>query len=243
MSSVEPVYLSVAVPAYNEEKNILNCLNRIKAFLSHQQYNWEIVVSSDGSQDNTDRLVAEWIAKEKESRVRILRSEKNIGKGATSRRAILDCQGKFILLTDVNLSSPIKEVDKLLAKLESGFQVAIGSLALRGKGTDVQQSLKRTLSGRIFNFFVKRLVISDFMDTQCGFKAFSREAARTLFSKMTLEGFSFDVEILYLAKINSYKTAEVPVMWKQAEGSKVSLVRDSIRMFKDLFYLKKHYNI
>jgi len=117
--------------------------------------------------------------------------------------------------------------------------LAVGSRALRAEGCDVQQSFKRALSGRIFNFFVQWLVLRGIHDTQCGFKCFKKKAARDLFSAQKLDGFSFDVEILYLARKKGYQIEEVPVMWSQGADSKVKLFRDSFRMLKDLFKIKK----
>ena len=143
------------------------------------------------------------------------------------------------MVTDADLSAPIKEVDKLLAALEKGADVAIGSRAARAPGCDVRQSFKRHVSGRIFNWIVRRLVLPDIRDSQCGFKCFRRAAADSLFAKQELDGFSFDVEVLYLARKAGLKISEVPVMWSQGADSRVSLIRDSIRMVRDLFKIKK----
>lgn len=138
----------------------------------------------------------------------------------------------------VDLSSPMKEADKLLEELEKGADVAIGSRAKRQKGVEVQQSLRRYVSGRIFNLFVQSLVLPGIQDSQCGFKCFTRDAAHKLFSAQKLDGFSFDVEVLFLARKLGLRIVEVPVMWSQGVDSKVSLLRDSTRMLGDLVRIK-----
>lgn len=230
--------ISVVMPAYNEEKNILEAIRRVDAFMKLKNGEWELIISSDGSKDSTDSLVADYLKKRSDNRVKLLTAGHNKGKGASVRRGILAAEGQIILVTDVDLSSPIKEVDRLIAALNDGADVAIGSRAIRSKDCDVQQSVKRKLTGRIFNFFVKSLVLRGFHDTQCGFKCFKHDAAKALFSAQKLDGFSFDVEILCLAIKNGYKVKEVPVMWKQGATSRVSLLKDSLAMLRELFYLR-----
>ncbi len=235
------IFLSVVMPVYNEEHCILESIRRIQAFMALKGRPWELVIVSDGSKDETDRLVA--AAAASDPHVKLLVSEKNRGKGATVRRGVLATSGRTILVTDADLASPIKESDKLIAALEEGFDVAIGSRAIRKEGCDVQQSFKRVLSGRLFNFLVQSLVLKGFKDTQCGFKCFKREAALPLFEAQRLDGFSFDVEILYLAVRQGFKVKEVPVMWRAGEKSKVRIFRDAVRMVKELFFLRKIYKI
>lgn len=238
MPSESPIELSVVMPAYNEEKNILEAIRRVDVFMKLKNWEWELLISSDGCTDRTDRLVAEYLKTRPDSRVKLLTADRNRGKGASVRQGVLAAQGRMILVTDVDLSSPIKEGDRLIAALNDGADVAIGSRAVRSKDCDVQQSFKRYIAGRIFNFFVKCLVLKGFHDTQCGFKCFKREAAKTLFAAQKLDGFSFDVEVLCLALKKGYKVKEVPVMWKQGATSRVSLFKDSLAMLKELFYLR-----
>lgn len=231
-------FLSVVLPCFNEEKNIAGAVRRVDAYRRLKNQPWEILVVDDGSSDATSARVKEMVG-EGMPDLKLLRFEKNRGKGHAVREGMLAASGKFLLLTDVDLSSPIKEADKLVSVLERGADVAIGSRARRSRGADVQQSFRRTLSGRIFNFFVQLLVLPGIADTQCGFKLFKRQAGRDLFSVQKLDGFSFDVEVLWLARRKGYKIAEVPVMWSQGEDSKVSLFRDSFRMLGDLFKIKR----
>lgn len=238
------LYLSVVIPVFNEEKSIAETLRRVRAFFSLKNYSWECLVVSDGSTDRTCERASEAIAAlspEASSNFRILSNPRNRGKGAAVRQGMLAASGRIILLTDVDLSSPIKEVEKLVLALEEGSDVAIGSRALRAPRADVQQNLRRRISGRLFNFFVRALLLKGFYDTQCGFKCFRKEAAHRLFTQQTLDGFSFDVEILYLAVKNGMRVKEIPVMWRQGQDTKVKFFRDSFRMVRDLFLLRRKY--
>jgi dolichyl-phosphate beta-glucosyltransferase len=228
---------SVVIPVYNEERRVAEALRRVEAYMTLKNLDWELLVSSDGSTDSTDRIVSE--RAKVQPRIKLLTASPNKGKGAAARRGMLAARGKYVLMTDVDLSSPIKESDRLVEAIIAGCDAAIGSRAVRKAGTDVQQSFKRYLSGRLFNFFVKLFVTTEFRDTQCGFKCFTRDAAQKLFSEQKLEGFAFDVEILYLAKKKGLRVAEVPVMWRQGTDSKVNVFKDSFIMVGDLMKIKK----
>ena len=230
-------YLSVVMPVYNEERCVAESLRRIAAFMRLKNREWELVVVSDGSVDRTDAIVREIALTE--PHLRFFVSEKNRGKGATVRRGVLAARGQCILVTDADLAAPIKESDKLLAALDEGYDVAIGSRAVRAPGCDVQQSPKRALMGRIFNFLVTILVVRGFKDTQCGFKCLTASAAQVIFSEQKLDGFSFDVEVLYLAKKKGMKVKETAVMWRPGKDSKIRVFRDSWRMLKELFQIRK----
>ena len=258
-SEAPKIHLSVVMPVYNEEHCLTESIRRITVFMALKNWAWELLIVSDGSKDRTDAIAQE--AASHDRHVRVLVSKKNLGKGATVRRGVLAASGKTILVTDADLAAPIKEVDKLLAVIDAGADVAIGSRAIRKEGReslfaarrsgpwsapsspgcDVQQSWRRALSGRIFNRIVGMLFLKGFKDTQCGFKAFKREAADAVFKAQKLDGFSFDVEILYLALKFGFKVKEVPVMWRAGAQSKVRVLRDSVRMVKDLFLLRKIY--
>ncbi|MEI8344979.1 MAG: dolichyl-phosphate beta-glucosyltransferase [Candidatus Omnitrophota bacterium] len=233
--------LSVVMPVYNEEKTVEESIRRIEAFMRLRGKPWELIIVNDGSTDQTETIVKTQCGSRENGSVILHSYSQNKGKGYAVRRGMLAAQGRYVLLTDADLSTPIKEVDKLLLRLESGFDVAIGSRAHKEPDCDVRQTLKRRISGRVFNFFVQRLVLKGIRDSQCGFKAFTRKAARDLFELQSLDGFSFDVEILYLARIKGYRIAEVPVMWQQGPQSKVSLVKDSLRMLSDLTRIKQRH--
>ncbi len=232
------VELSVVFPAFNEERNIAESLRRVSAFLSLKNYPWEILVSNDGSTDRTSQAVEDFTRAHPAYPIRHLRSAPNHGKGYAVRQGVLAASGRHVLLTDADLSAPIKEVDKLMAALANGADIAIGSRAVRAKDCDVRQSFRRYFAGRVFNVFVRSL-LPGIGDSQCGFKCLKSAAAKKLFSEQKLDGFSFDVEILYLARRHGLRISEVPVMWSEGPESKVKLVSDSLRMLKDLFLIKK----
>ena len=233
------MFISIVMPVYNEERCLAESIRRVTAFMTLKNWTWELLIVSDGSKDRTDLIAQESALRD--AHVRVLIQEKNLGKGATVRRGVLAARGERLLFTDVDLAAPIKEVDKLLAAVDEGADVAIGSRAIRKEGCDVQQSWRRALSGRIFNRIVSALFLKGFKDTQCGLKVFKREAADAVFKVQKLDGFSFDVEILYLALKLGFKVKEVPVLWRAGEQSKVRVLRDSVRMVKDLFLLRKIY--
>ncbi len=233
------VFLSVIIPVFNEERVVVDTIRRVDAYRRVKHQFWEILIVDDGSSDRTASLVRDFIASEKLPDIRLISYAKNRGKGAAVRQGMLEARGEHMLLTDADLSSPIKEVDKLLSVIQQGSDIAIGSRAKKLWGSDTHQSFRRALSSRIFNFFVQFLVLPGIKDSQCGFKCFKKNAAQELFSVQKLEGFSFDVEILYLARKKGYKVTEVPVMWSQGKDSKVSVLRDSFRMLGDLFRIKK----
>ncbi len=236
---MEQPYLSIVIPAYNEERNISRALRGVTEFCTLKGWTWELIVVSDGSLDKTNAILSEFLKSNPQWPIRAVITETNSGKGFACRKGIEHAEGRYILITDTDLSSPIKEVSRLIAALESGSDVAIGSRALRDKDCDVQQSLKRYISGRIFNAIVRAVILPGLHDTQCGFKCYKHAVAKKLFESQSLNGFSFDVEVLYVARKMGYKIAEVPVMWMQGEDTRVSLFRDSTRMVRDLFKIKK----
>ncbi|OIO38738.1 MAG: hypothetical protein AUJ72_01985 [Candidatus Omnitrophica bacterium CG1_02_46_14] len=230
--------ISIVIPVYNEEKNITETIRRIQAFMLLKKTSWECLIVNDGSKDRTERVAREAIKSQSDARFKFLSNSENHGKGFVVRQGVLASTGRFILVTDADLSSPIKEIDKLINALNEGYDVAIGSRALRSPGADVQQSLKRRLASRLFNAVVRLLILRGFLDTQCGFKCFKKDAAHELFKAQKLDGFSFDVEVLYLAQRRGLKIKEVPVMWRQSKETRVRLFRDSISMVKDLLLLR-----
>lgn len=210
------------MPAYNEEARLPASLDKITAYLRARQFSFsEIVVVDDGSRDGTAGLVEQRQVGMAE--LRLVRNPGNRGKGFTVRHGVMEARGEWILSTDADLSAPIGELDKLLAAAErEGAKVAIGSRALDRSLVGVHQSAVREAAGRVFNWLMRITTGLPFRDTQCGFKLFEAKAAREIFSRQTLDGFSFDVEDLVIAKILGYKAIEVPVVWNNVEGTKVS---------------------
>ncbi len=225
-------FLSVIIPAYNEEARLPKTLERMEAYLSQQDYSWELIVMDDGSQDRTVEVAGKALSSPNS---RVVKNPRNLGKGATVRNGMLLAVGKFRLFSDADLSTPIEEVEKLLrAVQEEGYDVAIGSRALKESRLEVRQPFYREMMGRMFNLIVQIVLLGGIKDTQCGFKLFSGKAAEEVFSRQQLEGFSFDVEVLVLARRLGFRIAEVPVRWLDSPASRVSPLRDSIRMFLDV---------
>jgi dolichyl-phosphate beta-glucosyltransferase len=227
--------LSIIVPAYNEESRLPRTLTRIRDYFAGRGMNpdqLEILIVDDGSNDGTVQVAEKW-AREWPS-VRVISNGDNRGKGYSVRHGMLEARGRIALFTDADLSSPIEESEKLLAAVNAGNEVAIGSRALDRSLISTHQSRLRELAGMIFNGFVRIFTGLRFADTQCGFKAFVREPSRIVFEQQRIERFGFDPEILFLAKRHGLRTAEVAVRWAHDPATKVHMLRDSVMMFFDL---------
>jgi dolichyl-phosphate beta-glucosyltransferase len=225
--------LSVVIPAYNEEARLAPTLDAVVGFLSAKHFDFaELIVVDDGSRDGTAALVERFASDHAE--VRLLRNPGNRGKGFSIRHGMLEAKADWVLYTDADLSAPIEEFDKLARAAQmAGASVAIGSRALDRSLVGVHQSAFRELSGRAFNVIMRTITGLPFRDTQCGFKLFERSAAREIFSRQILDGFSFDVEDLVIAKSLGLKAIEVPVVWNNVEGTKVGMLT-GVQSFADL---------
>ncbi len=231
-----PIQISVVIPAYNEKKRIAQSVDRILDFLGKQAWPHEVIIVDDGSRDGmTARLKAKF---NHQPGLRILHNLRNRGKGASIRRGMAAARGALILFTDADLSTPIEELVPLKRAIEAGADVAIASRDLPGAVVEVAQPLYRELMGKSFNVLVQLLVLPGIHDTQCGFKLFRRALARKVFQHITITGFGFDVEALFVAKKMGAVIKEVPVRWRNALGSKVSPLKDALRMFVDLFLVR-----
>ncbi|MCX7925649.1 MAG: glycosyltransferase family 2 protein [Fimbriimonadales bacterium] len=228
--------LSVVIPAYNEETRIERTLQRVVEYLNARGDSYEILVVSDGSTDATEAIVQRFA--QAHPQVQLLAYQPNQGKGYAVRYGILRARGEWILFSDADLATPIEELEKLEPYLKQGYPVAIGSRPLRESQLVVRQPFYREMAGRAFNKAVQLLAVRGIHDTQCGFKLFTREAAQEIFSRCRLNGFSFDFEALYYAQRLGYPIAEVPIRWMHQEGSKVRLLRDGLRMLRDLVWLR-----
>jgi dolichyl-phosphate beta-glucosyltransferase len=225
-------FVSVVVPAYNEERRLGASLERIAGWLEGRGIDGEIVVVDDGSADGTARVASEQL---KGRRGRILRQPENRGKGAAVRRGVLEAHGRWVLLSDADLSTPIEEYDTLAsAARERDADVAIGSRGLRESKVEIRQNLVRQTMGKTFNLAIRTMTGLPFRDTQCGFKLMDRERVRPLFEKMVVDRFAFDVEFLFLCRRFGLAVVEVPVIWRNAPGSKVSIFRDPLNMLADV---------
>ena len=233
------IVLSVVIPAHNESARLPATLQAVLSLLQSRSEPFEVVVVDDGSTDDTAELVQRVCRESPE--VRLLRHPTNIGKGAAVRNGMLNARGEYILFTDADLSAPIAEVERLLEPLKNGYDVAFGSRGLQPEWITLRQSRFREAAGRLFNLWTRGIAGLDFRDTQCGFKAFRRQAAETIFARQRIPGFGFDVEVLYLARKFGYRVLEVPVHWAHSEGSTVHMLRDSVRMFLDLLRIRWNY--
>jgi len=232
-----PVHLTVVVPAYNEEKRVGPSLEAILRYLERRVFPFEIVVVNDGSRDQTAQLSREILAGCEHHTV--IDRKFNRGKGYSVRQGMLAGNGRFLLFSDADLSTPIEELEKLLPPLESGsVQVSIGSRALGGSEVEVHQPWWRETMGKGFNLFVRAIALGGLRDTQCGFKCFTREAAQSIFSVARIDGFGFDVEALYLARKFGFGTREIPVRWINSPDSRVHPLSDASRMLADLLRIR-----
>ncbi|SRR6266571_2775046 len=230
--------ISIIIAAYNEEARLPASLIKINRYLAARNFAAEIIVVDDGSSDGTAPATQALV--NSISGLRLIRYDKNRGKGYALRTGVLVSRGRFVLLSDADLSTPIEELNSLMKFIvEDSFHVAIGSRALTLSRIEESQPWWRQGMGKIFNRIVKLLVIDDFSDTQCGFKLFTGETARLLFSEARIDRFAYDVEILALAKKYGYRIAEVPITWINSPGSKVDPVKDSLLMLKDLYRIRR----
>ncbi len=227
-----PPFLSVIIPAYNEEKRLVSTLAGIDDYMRRQPYEYELILVSDGSADGTVRVARAW--QPPGTPLEIVDRKENRGKGYTVREGVAHARGEYVLFSDADLSTPIEEVEKFLPFFREGYEVVIGSRSLKESELVVRQPFYRELMGRVFNGMVRLLAVRGIIDTQCGFKCFSRKAIEEIFPRCLIDGFSFDVEILFLARKRNLPVKEVPVKWLNAPGSSVSPVRDSLRMFFEI---------
>ena len=225
--------LSIVIPAYNEAQRIVPTLRAIHRFLVHGGVPAEILVVDDGSRDETSGVVES--LRVEIPNLRALQNPGNRGKGFSIRRGFLESAGRRVLLTDADLSTPIEEIDKLDSAMNrGGFAGAIGSRAVDRSTVELPQGWLRQTMGKTFNRLVRMLTGLPFKDTQCGFKLFDRAAFDPVFRAARVDRFSYDVEVLILARRRGIAVTEVPVLWRNSPQSKVGIVRDSARMFWDI---------
>jgi len=226
--------LSIIIPAYNEANRLPDSLVKVKQYLGTAKWDFvEVVVVDDGSRDNTVQLA-------EAAGARVLKNPGNRGKGYSVKHGVLEAKGDWVLFTDADLSSPIGEVEKLWKAAESAnVQMAVGSRAVDRSLVGVHQPLAREAMGRIFNASMRLVTGLPFKDTQCGFKLFQTAAAREVFSRQQLDGFGFDVEVLFIARKLGYRAVEVPVRWDNVEGTKVSLLL-GFKAFTDLLKVRRN---
>lgn len=227
-------YLSIIIPAYNEERRLPGTLQAIMEYLARQDYPAEVIVVENGSTDRTADVVREF-AREHPN-VRLLTSSPR-GKGLAVKTGMLAARGAYCFLCDADLSMPIEELAKFLPPVLDGYEVAIGSREAPG-ARRYGEPAYRHLMGRAFNWLVKLLAVPGLEDTQAGFKCFTADVAQDVFRRQTMHGFGFDVEILFIARKRGYRIVEVPIQWYYKAESRVEPVRDTFRMFKDVLKVR-----
>src|SRR3990170_5704001 len=232
-----PTFLSIIIPAHNEENRLPPTLKTVDAYLEKQSYDSEILVVENGSQDLTT-VVAEAFAAD-HPRVKVI-SERGRGKGLAVRRGMLEAAGEFRFICDADLSMPVDQINRFLPPELQDYDIAIASREAAG-AVRYGEPFYRHWVGRAFNLIVRLLAVPGFQDTQCGFKCFRGQAADVLFRLQRLHGWTFDVELLFVALRRGYRVVEVPIPWYYYPGSRISILRDSLAMFTDLFRIRRNW--
>ena len=230
--------LSIVIPAYNEGARIEQALERVLACVEERRWNAEVLVVDDGSTDATAAIVRRWM--ETHPNLQLIRNEGNRGKGFSVRNGLLQAVGRIVMFTDADLSSPIEEAERLFAAIEEGADVAIGSRWLEKTRQTIHQPLYRRFFGRCFNWVTRTVMGLPFKDTQCGFKAFRRPVAQVIFRLQRIERWGFDPEILFIARKLGYEVREVPVTWGHDERSRMSYLRDGMKMLEEMAVIRSN---
>ena len=229
-------YLSLILPAHNEAKRLPKSLKQVQEYLKLQPYDYEVLVIENASSDDTARIAEEF--QRGFPQLKLIRLEQG-GKGNAIRAGLLAAKGEYRFMADVDFSMPVAEISKFLPPKLEDPQVAIASREQPGSQR-IGEPFYRHIIGRVFNLLVQTLVLPGLQDTQCGFKCFSAAAAEDIFPNQTLEGWSFDVEVLTIARQLGYEVLEVPVTWTFRPGSRMSIFKDSWKMFKDLLLIRSN---
>ena len=223
-------FLSIVIPAHNEQNRLPGTLEQVFHFLKQRPFTSEVIVVENGSTDTTYE-VAQQFAQQHEN-LRVIQSEK--GKGAAVQRGMLEAKGDYRFMCDADLSMPVEEIVKFLPPTLQDFDIAIASREAKG-AVRYNEPSYRHLGGRGINFLIQTLILPGLNDTQRGFKCFRAEVAEDIFNRQTLLGWSFDIELLYIARRHGYRIVEIPIHWYHFSDSKVSALRDAVRMIRDIF--------
>lgn len=227
---------SIVIPAFNEQARIGATLDRVMACIQARGWSAEVLVVDDGSRDQTAAIVT--AAAQKFPQIQLLRNSANRGKGYSVRNGILQARGEVVMFTDADLSAPIEEAERLFDAIRHGADVAIGSRWLDRSRQTLRQPRYRRFFGRCFNGLTRLVMHLPVADTQCGFKAFRRDSAQAIFMRQRIERWGFDPELLYIALRLGLKVQEVPVTWGHDERSRISYLRDGLRMIQDLVMVR-----
>ena len=230
--------ISIVIPAFNEGARIEMALARVLACVYERQWDAEVLVVDDGSTDNTASIVQRWMSQH--PNLQLFENPGNRGKGYSVRNGLLQATGQIVMFTDADLSAPIEEAERLFDAIEGGADVAIGSRWLDKQRQTKHQPLYRRFFGRCFNALTRIVMGLPYKDTQCGFKAFRRSAARCIFPLQTIERWGFDPEILFIAQKLDFKIVEVPVTWGHDERSRISYLRDGSQMLREMVEIRSN---
>lgn len=233
---MDELQYSIVIPAFNEQARIAATLDRVLACITARGWAAEVIVVNDGSTDRTAAIVLEYTRRF--PGLRLIENPGNRGKGYSVRSGILQSRAPVVMFTDADLSAPIEEAERLFTAIDQGADVAIGSRWLDRSRQTLQQPLYRRLFGRCFNLLTRMVMHLPLADTQCGFKAFRRSAAQTIFLRQRVERWGFDPEILYIALRLGMPVKEVPVTWGHDERSRISYLKDGLRMLQDLLMVR-----
>lgn len=229
------VSLAVVIPAFNEERRLPRSLIRLRGYLASQPWDWEIRVVDDGSSDQTCKVVE--LASREDSRI-VLQAEPHRGKGGAVKAGMLGTKKSYRFLADADLSMPIEHLERFLPPKLTNFDVAVGSRSVNG-ARRIGEPWRRKLMGRVFNRIVQQLAVRGIHDTQCGFKMFTAAAAERIFPLVTVDGWAFDVEVLHIAQHHKLRIVEQPIDWVFDADSRVSPLRSSVAMFKEILEIRK----
>jgi len=228
------VGVSIVIPAFNEESRLSETLDDLTAFLLQQSWDWEVRVVDDGSTDATGRVVED--SARQNSRI-VLQREPHRGKGGAVKAGLLAAKAPFRFICDADLSMPVAELPRFLPPRIGPFDVAIGTREGHG-ARRIGEPLTRHLAGRAFNYLIQRLAVSGIEDTQCGFKMFTSSAVETIFPFVHVDGWAFDIEVLYIARAKGLRIVEVPIEWHYRRESQLDLLRDGMTMFQELLRIR-----
>ena len=229
-------FLSIVIPAHNEEKRLPNTLGQIFRFLEKQDFPYEVVVVENGSSDRTYEIAKEYV--DRHENFRVFRNEQR-GKGLAIRRGLKKARGEYLFMCDADLSMPVEEIAKFIPPQLQDVDIAIASREAPGS-VRYHEPQYRHITGRVFNTLIRLLVLPGLQDTQCGFKCIRATVAHDIFPYQTLTGWAFDVELLYIARRHGYRIVEIPIHWYFNADSKISVLRDSPRMFLDLLQIRRN---
>ena len=227
--------LSIVIPCYNEAKDIANSVEKVKTYLNEKKISHELILVNDGSKDNTKEVIESIIG------VKALSYDKNRGKGGAVKYGIENATGDYVLFMDADLSTDISAIEKVV-ELAPNYDLIIGSRHAKGSVIKKKQPFLRVFIGRCCRLLVRMLFHTKFKDTQCGFKAMRTDIAKKIVSKQQVSNFAFDVEYIYIAKLNSLSMYELGITWSDDRGSTVSPIKSSLKFFKDIFAIRRHKN-